>query len=109
MLKNIKILRDEYGVSQQKLADEIGMSQQSVNAYENSSVEPDIRTLVKIAVFFETSVDFVVGNTSIRRKIEIVNEFDLNKQETEHIVHYRRLSTATRKIIDDLISDKLNN
>jgi len=107
MLKNIKLLRDEYGISQQKLGDEIGMSQQSVNAYENHDVEPDIATLIKIADFFETSVDYIIEHTHIRRKIEEVSEYSLNEQEARHMDNYRELSPNSRKIIDDLIEDKL--
>mgnify|MGYP003300352704 CR=1 FL=1 len=39
MLKNLKSLRLASKLSQQQLADVIGVSQQSVNKYENHSVE----------------------------------------------------------------------
>ena len=42
MLKNIKKLRIGKGLSQQQLADIIGVSQQSINKYENHNVEPNI-------------------------------------------------------------------
>lgn len=107
MLKNIKLLREEYGVSQSKLAESIGMSQQSVNGYENSNVEPDIATLVKIANYFDTSVDFIIGNTIIRHKIESLSEFSLNQQEAEHIRKYRKLKASTKIKFDDLMDDIL--
>ena len=49
MLPNLKRLRKEYGVSQQLLADVLGVSQQSVNQYENHSTEPDLATLTQMA------------------------------------------------------------
>ncbi|MBQ4036753.1 MAG: helix-turn-helix transcriptional regulator [Clostridia bacterium] len=52
MVKNLKMLRNQMGISQQGLADALGISQQSVNRYENHKVEPDIDTLIKIADFF---------------------------------------------------------
>lgn len=107
MLKNIKLLREERGISQQKLGDEIGMSQQSVNGYENHNIEPDIATLIKLACFFETSVDFIIGNTNIRHKIEETSEYSLNQAEIDHINNYRKLPKATRKLVDDLIIDRL--
>lgn len=105
MLKKIKLLREEKGISQQKLADAIGMSQSSINDYENRGVEPDISTLIKISNYFETSVDYIVDNTHIRRKIEDVNEFALNKQETILVNGYRSLAVSSRKVVDDLIAD----
>ena len=58
MVKNLKYLRTRYGISQQQLAEIAGVSQQSVNKYENHNIEPDIRTLTAFADFFHTSVDF---------------------------------------------------
>ena len=51
MLKNLKKLRLRKGLSQQRLADIIGVSQQSVNKYENHSIEPDMDTLISLANF----------------------------------------------------------
>lgn len=63
MLENIKNLRDLHKISQQKLADAVGLTQQSIYQYENGIAEPDIETLKKIANYFEVSVDYIVGNT----------------------------------------------
>lgn len=63
MIKNLKKLRNEYRVSQQKLAEQIMVSQQSINKYENHSVEPDIGTLIKIADYFNVTVDYLIGRT----------------------------------------------
>ena len=70
MLKNLKALRQERGLSQQKLAELIGVSQQAVYKYEKLSVEPDIATLIKLSELFGVSIDFLVGNTTERRKNE---------------------------------------
>ncbi len=107
MLKNIKLLREEYRVSQQKLGDDIGVSQQSINKYENHDIEPDISTLIKIADYFETSVDYVVAHTAIRRRIEPVSELALNGREAAHVKAYRRLDAKSREVIDSLVDDMI--
>ena len=81
MLTNLKKLREDASVSQKALADAIGVSQQSVNKYENHNIEPDIDTLIRIADFFETSVDYLIGHTSVRRKIEEVHMFIQRERE----------------------------
>ena len=63
MIKNLKKLRLKSGVTQKTLAAVLGVSQQSVNKYENSNVEPDLSTLIKMADYFGTSVDHLVGHT----------------------------------------------
>lgn len=61
MVKNLKKLRNEQGISQRELADIIMVSQQSINKYENHNIEPDIDTLIKIADYFDVSIDYLVG------------------------------------------------
>ena len=64
MLDNLKLLRSASGISQKTLADSIGISQQSVNKYENHNIEPDIATLSRIADYFHVSIDYLVGRTN---------------------------------------------
>ena len=52
MVQNLKSLREEAGISQRELAKAIGVSQQSINAYENYDAEPSIAVLSKLAMFF---------------------------------------------------------
>ena len=54
LVKNLKMLRNEKLISQQKLADTISVSQQSINKYENHDIEPDIQTLKLLADYFDT-------------------------------------------------------
>ena len=98
-MKNLKLLREEKGVSQQKVAEAINSNQQSIHKYENGGYEPDIQTLIQIAEYFETSIDFLVGRTEIRRKIEPVNEYELNFDEANFIDMYRGFSAERRKFI----------
>lgn len=74
MIKNLKTLRNQRGISQKALADIIMVSQQSINKYENHNVEPDIETLIKIADYFQVSLDYLVGrnfNSAILTKSDI--------------------------------------
>ena len=64
MLPNLKLLRKEYHISQQALADAIQVSQPSINKYENHNIEPEIAVLKRMADYFNTSIDFIVGHTT---------------------------------------------
>lgn len=103
MLPNLKLLRQERGISQQKLADILGLRQQTINYYENHKIEPDIGTLIRIAEYFETSVDYVIGNTNIRHKIEPTTTYHLNDTESELLSKYRALSPAQRACVIHVI------
>lgn len=102
MLKNLKLLRERRGISQNTLALAIGVSQQSINKYENHNIEPDIETLVRIADYFDTSVDFVIGHSSIRN----ANSVDQGKfSESEQILieNYRTLNDKQKNAVNIII------
>lgn len=61
LVENLKKLRIKHKISQKQLADVIGVSQQSINKYENHNIEPDIDTLKSLANYFNTSIDYLVG------------------------------------------------
>lgn len=104
MIKNLKALRVELCISQQQLANVIGVSQQSINKYENHNVGPDISTLITLADYFSTSADYIIGNTDIRRKIEHVRPFDLNAEETDIIEKHKKANSREKKIIKFVLS-----
>ena len=89
MIKNLKALRKEYNISQQQLANIIGVSQQSINKYENHNVEPDIETLKSIATFFNTTIDFLVGFdesiTAFTKEDELLRLFSLMTKEQQDL------------------------
>ena len=103
MLKNLRMLRDEAGITQKQLADAVGISQQSINKYENKNIEPDIHTLIRIADYFNTSVDYLVGNSQVRSKIQVVSANDLSVEEVQLIDEFRTLSQKQKNCIMSLI------
>ena len=108
MIKNLKKLRTEKSISQRKLADIISVSQQSINKYENHSIEPDIHTLMKLADYFDTSIDYLVGYTTINHKIEHLNSSDLNDDEFSIINKYRKLNESEKNSIRLIIENYIN-
>lgn len=104
MLKNLKYLRSASGISQKTLADNIGLSQQSINKYENHNIEPDIATLVRIADYFHTSVDYLVGHTSNLSPLPLEND-QMSPEESIILQKYRALPDKRKKIIQQLLNE----
>ena len=96
MLKRLKELRASKGISQQKLANLLGVSQQAINKYENHDVEPDIATLIAIADYFETTIDDLVGR---QPPVPCLCEDDLSAAESDLIRLCRRLSPAQQDCV----------
>ncbi len=66
--KNLATLRKIKKVSQEKLAKELKVSRSTVAMWENNSNEPDNKTLIKIANYFDITVDELIGNESTPNK-----------------------------------------
>ena len=63
----IKELREEKHVSQTKLAIDLGLNQNSVSRYENGDRQADYETLIKLADYFNVSLDYLLGRTDNRK------------------------------------------
>jgi transcriptional regulator with XRE-family HTH domain len=61
--ERLKMLREKAGVSQQKIADIVDLTQQAVGKWENNKAEPDLATVAKLAEFFNTTTDYLLGKT----------------------------------------------
>ena len=59
----LKKLRKEKNISQLKLAIDLNMNQNAISRYENMEREADYETLVKMADYFDVSLDYLFGRT----------------------------------------------
>ena len=63
MAIRLRTLREKMGMSQAKLAKEIGVTQASVNRYETARVTPPAEVLLFYADRFDVSLDYIFGRT----------------------------------------------
>ena len=59
----LKQLRTERGISQVRLAMELSVSQHTVSRYETGEREADYAMLIRIADYFDVSVDYLLERT----------------------------------------------
>lgn len=60
LAENIKYLREQKGLNQRDFSAELGLSQSAVGNWESKTRIPDIETIIKIAGFFEVSLDDLI-------------------------------------------------
>ncbi len=56
----IQQLRKAKGISQEELADKIGVSRQAVSKWESEQSAPDIEKIILLSDYFETTTDFLL-------------------------------------------------
>ncbi len=59
----LKYLREKKGISQLKLAMDLNMNQNSISRYETGNREADYATLIKLADYFDVSIDYLLERT----------------------------------------------
>ncbi len=59
----LKELRQKHNISQLKLAMDLSMNQNTISRYETGEREADYKTLIKIADYFDVSIDYILGRT----------------------------------------------
>ena len=60
-MNNLAFYRKKKGVSQQAVAEFLGITRQAYWNYENAKREADYHTLLKLAAYFETSIENLIS------------------------------------------------
>ena len=75
-MNNMKKIRESLQLTQVKVANDLKLSRQVYNFYENGKRNPDMQTLIKIADYYGVSIDYLLGRTNVI-KPENIDENDL--------------------------------
>ncbi|MGN0572147.1 MAG: helix-turn-helix domain-containing protein, partial [Candidatus Fimenecus sp.] len=59
----LKEVRKSKGISQMKLAMDLNTNQNTISRYETGEREPGIAELIKIADYFDVSIDYLLERT----------------------------------------------
>lgn len=69
--KQLRKLRNKQGISAKTLGGILGIPQTTISNWENLKSEPNYESLIKIANYFNVTVDYLVGNDNEENKNEI--------------------------------------
>lgn len=77
LYQRIKILCEKRGISISKLESELGFGNSSIKKWERVS-SPSIDKIIKVASYFDVSVDYLLGRTDIEGSIsEVIGDEDI--------------------------------
>lgn len=60
----LRFLREKRHITQQRLAIDLDMNQNTVSRYESGKRQADYATLIKIADYFDVSLDYLLERTN---------------------------------------------
>lgn len=112
----LRAIRKEHGLTQQNIADVLGVDRTTYTVYEGGSITPSPATLVKLSQIYNVTVGYLIGveeNHPELRKIPEEKQRKkllssdpislLKKEEKELMLYFRVISDEEkRKIIDEM-------
>ena len=112
----LRAIRKEHGLTQQNIADVLGVDRTTYTVYEGGSITPSPATLVKLSQIYNVTVGYLIGveenhpelrkipDEKQEKKLLSSDPFSLlKKEEKELMLYFRVLSDAEKhKIIDEM-------
>ncbi|WP_347450734.1 helix-turn-helix domain-containing protein [Acetoanaerobium noterae] len=110
-----KALREEKGLTQQELVDLFNkqyhykFGKSAISQYENNKRIPEVEVLQKWAEFFQVGIDYLLGNSDIKKPYNEAREntdedIDLWLSKTDG---YKELPEEDRELISNLAKNLL--
>lgn len=81
--ERLKRLRKERNLTQQDMADFLGITRQGYAKYENGHAETDLETLKKLANFFNVTTDYLIGNVDNEPDIDSLTDEEIDEEIKE--------------------------
>lgn len=95
--QRLKYLRKEKKLTQNDMAELLGITRQGYAKYESGSGEPDIKAIDKLANFFNVTTDYLLGRSDIKNPEKMTNEGISNAD-------YEKLTAYQKEVVDFIIS-----
>lgn len=106
--EKLKSIRKQSGMSQEKLAEKIGVSRQAITKWETGAGIPDIENMVAISSLFNISIDELLSNEKSKTRpvdflFESVTEYDIDEPKRYDM----KLGGASRLVLSGYEGEKL--
>ena len=103
----IRELRREMDCTQNKLADVLGVTQDSISLWENDKRIPDTQYIVEMAKFFDVTTDYLLGLTDEYKNVRFGKEGNqpryLAPAEEALLKKYREMSAKEKALLSQYI------
>jgi transcriptional regulator with XRE-family HTH domain len=94
--ENLRLLREERGISQEALGQDLSLSDGAISRYENNAAEPDINTLFGMAEIFGVDFNYLLDyHGHVRKSQDIV----LQNKDVELLTCFHQCSSGHQRVI----------
>lgn len=115
----LKALREQKHLSQEQLAELLGVKQQTIGKWENKLTVPRLPMLQKIATIFNVTIDYVMGESDNPHGSPFTGQVDgqfltfapeqIKPEELALLEAYRKASDRDKNIIDAILKPSVRD
>lgn len=104
--KRLKALRLERGMTQDQLAIITNTSRPAIGHYEYNQRQPRFDTLQRMAIYFNVSIDYMIGITDVRNEDEAIHVLIDKLKTTGFIKNDSITIKEVENMIDSIVTFK---
>lgn len=94
--ENLKRLMSSRNFSMKALSDEVGITSATISRYLSGNRTPDLQQIIKIAEYFNVSIDWLLGING--------DKFDIMPKEIQDIAHlYTLANLDDRRVVQAVL------
>jgi len=109
--RRFRLLIDETRVSQQEIADYVGVTRQAIAQWKDGKTNPDVYSFVKIAEFFKVPYEYLLGETDskVRENMKLADELKLSDKAINRLLDWATAEKENKSDVprSQIISDLL--
>lgn len=98
--QRLKDLREDKDMKQWQIAEILGMKQEQYQRYESGKRETPINILIKLAEYYDTSLDYITGRTNDKNN---TRSMKIDQDEKMLLDLFRRIPKKEKNIIIELL------
>lgn len=103
----IKELRQKRGITQEELGKILNVQKATISKYETGRIIPDVPTILKMANFFNVSINYLLGLPENHNSSN--KELILSDKEKDIILKYRFLSSTAKATVELILNNQYEN
>lgn len=86
-MNRIRSLREDRDLRQIDVAQATGIDQKTLSNYETGKTNPDSYALVKLADFFDVTIDYLIGrsNNNFVHKSDVLKKIEMIQNDLEDV------------------------
>ena len=107
MENNLKLIRNSKKLLQTKVAMDLNITQETISSYETGRVFPSSDMLIKLANYYKTSIDYILGRTNYDLTINNIKTNNISDTDFIILNKINKLSTINKAKAEGYI-DGLN-